>query len=146
MLRLGVHNDKGTPDIECLLSQWRMLYYNKTCMEYGSSHKAQSSSFKSLRDNEHSPAPITVKRSLAEGSQTPPTICPDIFQIAVLDHMPSDHSFWNTMKYEPSGSTKTPNLSSCIVSGLKRKPRDANRFWNSMRYLPQMSECSQKGL
>ena len=41
VLRLGVHNDKGTPDIECLLSQWRMLDYNKThlefntCMQYG---------------------------------------------------------------------------------------------------------------
>ena len=43
VLLLGVHNDEGTPDIECLLSQWRMLYYNKTCMEYGSSHKAQNS-------------------------------------------------------------------------------------------------------
>ena len=31
VLPLGVHNDKGTPDMECLLSQWRMLYYNKTC-------------------------------------------------------------------------------------------------------------------
>ena len=144
MLRLGVHNDKGTPDIECLLSQWRMLYYNKTCSCCcGSLLTLQQKLLlrdpqgqRGLRWTDHCQA--LLGRGLPDTSHNLPRDLPNCsFGQHVIRRLNLE---LDEVRAKRLDENTEPIILHCQWIDAETTRR---RFWISMRYLPQMSGCIQ---